>query len=73
MKVWCDNNKIENFSSYALRKAWATLARRFENKPIVDEAIGHTGGSRMLDIYAEKPYDRYHELNRKVLALFEWE
>lgn len=73
LKVWCKANEIEEFSSYAVRKSWATFARRFEDKAIVDEAIGHTGGSRMLDIYAEKPYDRYHELNRKVLALFEWE
>lgn len=73
LKVWCKAHSVEEFSSYAFRKAWATLARRFEDKAIVDEAIGHSGGSRMLDIYAEKPYERYHELNEKVLALFEWE
>lgn len=73
LKVWCKANDVEEFSSYAFRKSWATLARRFEDKALVDEAIGHTGGSRMLDIYAEKPYERYHELNEKVLALFEWE
>lgn len=73
LKVWCKNNEVEDFSTYAVRKAWATLARRFEDKSIVDEAIGHTGGNRMLDIYAEKPYGRYHELNAKVLDLFKWE
>lgn len=72
LKVWCRDNDVDVFSTYAVRKAWATLARRFEDKAIVDEAIGHTGGSRMLDIYAEKPYERYHDLNEKVLALFEW-
>ena len=72
IKSWCKANDIEPFTTYALRKTWATLARRFEDKAIVDEAIAHTGGSRMLDIYAEKPWDRYAELNRKVLALFEW-
>lgn len=72
LKVWCRDNDVDEFSTYAVRKAWATLARRFEDKAIVDEAIGHTGGSRMLDIYAEKPYERYHDLNEKVLALFEW-
>ena len=72
IKLWCKANDIEPFTTYALRKTWATLARRFEDKAIVDEAIAHTGGSRMLDIYAEKPWDRYAELNRKVLALFEW-
>ena len=72
IKSWCEANGIEPFTTYALRKSWATLARRFEDKAIVDEAIAHLGGSRMLDIYAEKPWERYAELNRKVLALFEW-
>ena len=73
IKSWCKANDVEPFTTYALRKSWATLARRFEDKAIVDEAISHTGGSRMLDIYAEKPWQRYHDLNRKVLDLFEWE
>lgn len=73
IKSWCKANGIEPFTTYALRKTWATIARRYEDKAIADEAISHTGGSRMLDIYAEKPWERYHELNRKVLALFEWE
>ena len=72
IKSWCVAHGIEPFTTYALRKTWATLARRFEDKARVDEAISHTGGSRMLDIYAEKPWERYHELNKKVLALFEW-
>lgn len=72
IKTWCEREGIPPFTTYALRKSWATLGRRFEDKAIVDEAIAHTGGSRMLDIYAEKPWDRYQELNKKVLALFEW-
>lgn len=73
IKSWCEANDLEPFTTYALRKTWATLARKFEDKAIADEAIAHTGGSRMLDIYAEKPWERYHDLNRKVLALFDWE
>ena len=72
IKSWCKANDVEPFTTYALRKSWATLARRFEDKAIADEAIAHTGGSRMLDIYAEKPWQRYHDLNRKVLDLFVW-
>lgn len=72
IKSWCEANGVERFTTYGIRKSWATLARRLEDKAIVDEAISHTGGSRMLDIYAEKPWERYHELNKKVLELFEW-
>lgn len=73
LKAWCAANGIDTFATYAVRKSWATLARKYEDKAIADEAIGHSGGNRMLDIYAEKPYERYHDLNEKVLALFEWE
>lgn len=73
IKSWCEANGIERFTTHALRKTWATLGRRFEDKAIVDEAIAHTGGNRMLDIYAEKPWERYAELNRRILSLFTWD
>ena len=73
IRSWCKENDVESFTTYALRKTWATLARKYEDKAIADEAISHTGGNRMLDIYAEKPWERYHELNKKVLALFDWD
>lgn len=73
IKRWCDREGIKTFTTYALRKAWATIARKYEDKSIVDEAISHTGGNGLLDIYADKPWERYHELNRKVLSQFIWE
>jgi integrase len=73
LKIWCRDKGIDEFSTYAVRKTWATLARRYEDKSIANEAMGHSGGNRMLDIYAEKPYERYHDLSEKVLDLFWWE
>ena len=70
---WCEEQGIERFTTYALRKSWATLARSTgADKSLVDECIGHTGDYVLTDIYALKPYDRMAELNAKVLAMFQW-
>lgn len=70
---WCAAHKVERFTTYAVRKAWATLARSTgADKSLVDECIGHTGDYVLTDIYALKPYDKMAELNRMVLAMFQW-
>jgi integrase len=70
---WCKAHDVERFTTYAIRKAWATLARSTgADKSLVDECIGHTGGYVLTDIYALKPYDKMAELNRKVLDMFQW-
>lgn len=70
---WCEAHNVERFTTYAIRKAWATLARSTgADKSLVDECIGHTGDYVLTDIYALKPYDKMAELNAKVLALFQW-
>lgn len=72
-KNWCEAQGVERFTTYALRKAWATLARSTgADKSLVDECIGHTGDYVLTDIYALKPYDKMAELNTKVLAMFQW-
>lgn len=73
IRSWCEENGVERFTTYGIRKAWATLARSTgADKSLVDECIGHTGDYRMTDIYALRPWDRMAELNRKVLDMFEW-
>ena len=70
---WCKAQGVERFTTYAVRKAWATLARSTgADKSLVDECIGHMGDYVLTDIYALKPYDKMAELNRKVLDMFQW-
>lgn len=74
LKQWCEQESIAPFTFYALRKSWATLARREGvEKALVDECLAHVGDYDLTDIYAERPWDRINEANRKVLALFDWE
>jgi integrase len=73
LKSWCEKNGVERFTTYGVRKAWATLARSTgADKSLVDECIGHVGDFKMTDIYAERPWEKMAELNRKVLDMFVW-
>lgn len=71
---WCESEKIERFTFYALRKSWGTIARRIGvNKAVVDEGLAHVGDYKLADIYAERPWEIINEANSKVLALFNWD
>jgi integrase len=73
IRSWCKAHGIEPFTTYALRKSWATMARATgADKSLVDECIGHIGDYRMTDIYATRPWEVMADLNRKVLAMLEW-
>ena len=74
LQKWCEEQRIERFTFYALRKSWGTIARRIGvEKSLVDEGLVHVGDYRMTDIYAERPWEKINEANRKVLALFNWD
>lgn len=62
-----------DFTFYAARHTWATLARRAGiEKATVDECLGHVGDFAVTDIYAERSWDVINAANEKVLALFDW-
>lgn len=73
LRKWCESEKITPFTFYAVRKTWATLARKVADKSIVDEGLAHTGGHVLTDIYADKPWDVINKANADVLAMFQWE
>lgn len=74
LKMWCEQEDIEPFTFYAVRKSWATIARKAGvDKSIVDEGLAHVGDFKMTDIYAERPWDYINDENAKVLALFKWD
>lgn len=70
---WAEREGLPDFTFYAARHTWATLARRAGvEKATVDECLGHVGDYRVTDIYAERSWDLLAEANAKVLALFRW-
>lgn len=74
LRKWCEQEGIEPFTFYAIRKTWATLARREGvEKALVDECLAHVGDYDLTDIYAERPWHLINEANAKVLQLFKWD
>ena len=72
---WCRKQGVPKFTYYAARHTWATLARSAHvraDKALVDEALAHRGDLPMTDVYAERDPSLQWEVNRKVLALFDW-
>lgn len=73
LRKWAEREGLPDFTFYAARHTWATLARRSGvEKATVDECLGHVGDFALTDIYAERPWDLLDAANAKVLALFEW-
>ena len=73
LKSWARRNGVPEFTFYAARHTWATLARKAGvDKATIDECLAHVGSLRTADIYIEKDWDVINAANRKVLALFSW-
>lgn len=63
-----------DWTPYAVRKAWATIARSKAcrvDKATVDDALNHRTMA-LADIYIERDYSLFWEANEKVLSLFNW-
>lgn len=73
LSKWCRQNDVPEFTFYAARHTWATLARKAGvEKATVDEGLAHKGDFAITDIYAERDWDLINEANRRVLDIFEW-
>lgn len=74
LKKWCNDNDFPEFTFYAARHTWASLARKAGvEKSLIDECLCHVGDYKMTDIYAERNWELINSANRKVLDMFNWE
>lgn len=66
---------IAPFSSNAARHSWATIARSKRcgvDPATVDDCLVHMGDHRLADVYAEKDWQVFWDVNQKVLDIFDW-
>ena len=66
---------VESFTINSARHTWATIARRSRcgvDPATVDECLVHVGEHKLVDVYAEKDWKVYWDVNKKVLDLFDW-
>lgn len=69
---WCRREGLDRFTFNAARHTWGTLARKVNDKALVDEGLAHVGDFPLTDIYAERDWDQINGANEKVLAMFRW-
>lgn len=69
---WCRREGLDRFTFNAARHTWGTLARKVNDKALVDEGLAHVGDFPLTDIYAERDWDLINGANEKVLAMFRW-
>ena len=74
LRRWCRYEGLPEFTFYAARKSWASIARNNAgvDKATVDECLCHRGDLRLADIYIEKDWSLLWKANAKVLDLFSW-
>ena len=66
---------VEPFSINAARHTWATIARSKRcgiDKATVDDCLVHMGDHKLADVYAEKDWQIFWDVNEKVLNIFNW-
>lgn len=74
LKEWARREGVDEFTFYAARKTWGTLARNKAGveKALVDECLCHVGDFPIADIYIERDWSLIDDANGKVLAIFSW-
>ena len=70
-KRWAQDRGLEEFTFYAARKSFASIAMNAGvDKAIVDECLVHVGDYKMADIYIERDWDRINDANKKFIDYF---
>ena len=73
LKTICEGCGHKNFTMYAARKSWATIARQLGiEKATIDECLAHIGDYKIADIYIERNWDIINAANAKVISQFRW-
>ena len=73
LKRWCKSEGVPEFTFYAARHTWATLARKWGvEKATIDECLVHKGDYDVTDIYLERDWDLLAKANQVVLSHFRW-
>lgn len=72
LKAWALSKGLEQgFTFYAIRKAWATIARSRPlciEKATIDECLVHIGDFPVADIYIGRDWELLWEANEKVMS-----
>ena len=73
LRRWQKTEDIEDFTFYAARHSWATIARSLGiDLAAVNDCLCHTDGLEMGRRYAPLTWEQKNEINKKVIESFVW-
>jgi integrase len=73
LRRWQKAAKEEDFTFYAARHSWATIARSMGiDLASVNECLCHKDNLEMGRIYASLTWEQKNEINQKVIDSFVW-
>lgn len=74
LRRWQDSVGLEDFTFYAARHSWATIARSLGvDLASVNDCLCHKDSLEMGRRYAPLTWEQKNEINKKVIELFKWE
>lgn len=74
LRRWQNTAKVKDFTFYAARHSWATIARSLGiDLASVNECLCHKDNLDIGRIYASLTWEQKNEINRKVIDAFIWD
>lgn len=74
LRKWQTDNGVEDFTFYAARHSWATIARSLGvDLAAVNDCLCHKDNLEMGRRYAPLTWEQKNDINRKVIDAFVWE
>ena len=74
LRRWQKTEDIEDFTFYAARHSWATIARSLGiDLAAVNDCLCHKDGLEMGRRYAPLTWEQKNEINKKVIESFDWD
>lgn len=73
LRRWQKNAGIEDFTFYAARHTWATIARKLgHDLALINDCLCHKDNLQIARVYAEVDWEQINEVNRSVIGSFRW-
>lgn len=73
LRRWKKEAGVEDFTFYAARHTWATIARKLGyDLALINDCLCHKDGLQIARTYAEVDWDQINAVNKAVMESFEW-
>lgn len=73
LRRWQDKAEVEDFTFYAARHTWATIARKLGyDLALINDCLCHKDALQIARTYAETDWEQINAVNKAVMESFVW-